>query len=745
MSDDSFEFSDDDELSALISNQSTANGPNHPNSHKVDYNNLSHYLYPSNMEERKYQRAIIATALLDNTLVALPTGLGKTFIAATIMLNFNRWFPDLKMVFMAPTRPLVAQQIKACAAITGIAASEMAILIEKPKTQRQSLWDQHRIFFTTPQVVDNDLRNGVVDAATISLLVMDEAHRAKGNYAYNNVAKHMARVNAAHRVLALTATPAATMDGVQELVDNLRVLKLEVRTDNLDDIVPYLKKKPIVRRRINPLTDISTLINLLAGAAQPIIDQATARKLIEVFNPIYLLKMAILEAQKKLQMDHSLGPQRFSAAPLLKVLAMVADGLRRLKIYGIKNFWPWFSEKYNELKRSKGKANRAFWDHENIEKVIEIAKGVAEDTSAPGHPKTTATIDELEVFFSEADDLLRVIVFTELRALALELVEAIGNRPEIGAKPHIFIGQAGGKNDEDHKKPDQFESGLDSSKHAHAKGMSQNVQKQVIADFKQGKYNVLIATSIGEEGLDIGEVDLIICYDHTALPIKNIQRMGRTGRKREGKVVLLFSGNEEKKFDQALAAYNQVQSQLQLRPELVSLHQLVRLVPPGYNPLYKKTFIDVPGENLAIVNEDDDEEILRIANLYFKPGKVRKKAREKKEPKKFFYPKEATGFTSVTDMLQRKHAKAVANEAPQNAPVDVFEVSDDDLPVYATVEDTPLGHLSLSLSSERQSKRAKLGSAPSANPIAKKYDNDMELELDDDVFNDGLDDLLRSR
>lgn len=52
--------------------------------------------------------------------MSLPTGLGKTFIAAVVMYNFFRWYPQGKVIFMAPTRPLVKQQIEACYDIMGI-------------------------------------------------------------------------------------------------------------------------------------------------------------------------------------------------------------------------------------------------------------------------------------------------------------------------------------------------------------------------------------------------------------------------------------------------------------------------------------------------------------------------------------------------------------------------------------------------------------------------------------------------
>lgn len=78
------------------------------------------WIYPTNYPVRDYQYNIVQRSLFTNTLVCLPTGLGKTFIAAVVMYNFYRWYPDGKVVFLAPTKPLVSQQIEACYNITGI-------------------------------------------------------------------------------------------------------------------------------------------------------------------------------------------------------------------------------------------------------------------------------------------------------------------------------------------------------------------------------------------------------------------------------------------------------------------------------------------------------------------------------------------------------------------------------------------------------------------------------------------------
>lgn len=102
-----------------------------PNYRGFDNNCGDSWIYPTNYPVRQYQYDICQTALFRNTLVVLPTGLGKTFIAAVVMYNLYRWYPRGKVIFMAPTRPLVAQQIEACYQIMGISKNDTAELTGK--------------------------------------------------------------------------------------------------------------------------------------------------------------------------------------------------------------------------------------------------------------------------------------------------------------------------------------------------------------------------------------------------------------------------------------------------------------------------------------------------------------------------------------------------------------------------------------------------------------------------------------
>ena len=202
------------------------------------------FVYPLNKPLRKYQYDIVARALYTDTLVALPTGLGKTFLAAVVMYNFYRWFPKGKIIFMAPSRPLVTQQISACHGIVGIPLHDAVEMTGKDAPEkRQEEWERRRVFYCTPQTVHNDLVTGKLDPTDVICLVIDEAHRGTGEYAYTGVVRFMMQKNPHFRVLALTATPGSNAEVVQTVIDNLHIGNIEVRTDESFDIRPYIHSK----------------------------------------------------------------------------------------------------------------------------------------------------------------------------------------------------------------------------------------------------------------------------------------------------------------------------------------------------------------------------------------------------------------------------------------------------------------------------------------------------------------------
>ncbi|CCK70610.1 3'-5' DNA helicase KNAG_0E03530 [Huiozyma naganishii CBS 8797] len=676
-------------------------GPSH---HSFRTEELDYYVYPTNLQKRTYQYDIVRESLLQNVLCAIPTGMGKTFIASTVMLNFFRWTKTAKIIFMAPTRPLVAQQIQACLGITDIPNDETAILLDKSRKNRETIWKEKRVFFATPQVVENDLKRGVLDPKEIICIVIDEAHRGIGSYAYANVVQFIDRFNTSYRVLALTATPGATLENVQEVVDKLNISKIELRTEESADVLRYMKEKHKEKITVGLSMEIEDIIEQLGIAIMPVLKQAIELEIYDHCAPSQINAFVAMQKSQKIITNPSI-PEgiKWRDFFILQLLNHMGQMLKRIKIYGIRTFYSYFKNKYNEfttkynLGKSTNKIAASFYYHPILRTLRKQCDAYLEDPKFLGHDKLQHIRDELAEFFSEGNATMsRVIIFTELRESALEIVKCVDAMDDHHIRPHIFIGQARAKEgfddvefkrknqpkgrkkvdrlkrqEEDaeiererQKKKDQEKlersaSRTGSSEDAQINGMTQKQQKDIIHRFKQGEYNVLICTSIGEEGLDIGEVDLIICYDTTSSPIKNIQRMGRTGRKRHGRIMLLFSSNEERKFEKAMEDYSNLQKLI--GQNYITYKKSDRILPPEITPRCVEEFIPINEQNEEVSHMGDTDEVIRYATqcmLGKKPKLKEKKKVKKPEPpksiKRFFMPSNVeTGIVPASNLVEK--------------------------------------------------------------------------------------------
>jgi hypothetical protein len=106
--------------------------------------------------------------------------------------------------------------------------------------KRARLWQTKRVFYCTPQVVQKDLASGIVPCESISLVVIDEAHKAVGQYAYAVLAAELSRANPRFRILALSATPGKDKFKVQEIITNLMIQGLEYKSETDFDVKPYV-------------------------------------------------------------------------------------------------------------------------------------------------------------------------------------------------------------------------------------------------------------------------------------------------------------------------------------------------------------------------------------------------------------------------------------------------------------------------------------------------------------------------
>ncbi|KAF2099412.1 P-loop containing nucleoside triphosphate hydrolase protein, partial [Rhizodiscina lignyota] len=592
-----------------------------PTHHKLDAEGIKTWVYPTNLGTiRDYQFNIVARGLFHNTLVALPTGLGKTFIAATIMFNWFRWTKDAQIVFAAPTRPLVAQQIEACFNIVGIPRSQTSMLTGGiSQGLRAEEWATKRVFFCTPQTLLNDLKLGTCDPKRIVLFVADEAHRATGAYAYVEVVKFLRRFNESVRVLGLTATPGGDVEGVQKVIDGLKISRVEIRTEQSLDIRSYVHKRKIEKVVFDNSEEMVMLMDLYSKAVQPVLNVLTGQNAYWQKDPIALTPFGLTKAKQAWFASdagkHANVGVKGMVSSIFAILAGLAHGMELLKYHGITPFFHSLQAFRTQLDEgSKSKYKKQINESPHFEKMMVRLRAWVGDPEFVGHPKLSHLRQEVLNHLMDAGEGTRIMVFAHFRDAAEEIVNVL-NRDKPMVKAHVFVGQAGSK---------------------HSEGMTQKKQEEIVQKFKNGEYNTLVATSIGEEGLDIGEVDLIICYDSKASPIRMLQRMGRTGRKREGKIVLFqMRGKEENDAEKAKDSYEKMQEMIADGGRFNFHDDLSRrILPKEVQPIVDKRVIEIPLENSQ-------------AGL---PTPTRKR-KVKRPQKKFHMPDGvATGFVTVSSM-----------------------------------------------------------------------------------------------
>ena len=613
-----------------------ANRDEPPPHHQIDPDAMKTWVYPTNLGKiRDYQFNIIHRGLYHNLLCALPTGLGKTFIAATIILNWYRWTKSAQIVFVAPTKPLVAQQVEACFNIAGIPRSQTTMLTGDVSTAlRSEEWNNKRVFFMTPQTLINDLKTGICDPKRIVLLVIDEAHRATGAYAYVEVVKFVRRFNDNFRVLALTATPGDSVETVQRVIDGLEISRCEIRTEQSLDIREYVHQKEITKQVFDPTEEIELIQGFFAQAAQPMLDIVNKVNAYWLKDPLRLTRYGCLEASHKYMRSdaarHANPGLKNMVRSAFDVLGALGQALELLKYYSIRGFYEKllkFRAEANDPKK-KGKYRKQVDKSEPFERMMVRLHAWTSDPDWLGHPKLEQVRSDVLQHFIDAGEgengkrtSTRVEIFSKYRESVEEICRVLQRDSPI-VRPHQFVGQSSSKNSE---------------------GMSQKKQLEVTNKFKNGDYNVLVSTSVGEEGLDIGEVDMIVCYDSSASPIRLLQRMGRTGRKREGRVVWMqMRGKEQIDATKAIDNYEKMQELIASGDQFNFHHDRSRrMVPKEIQPIVDKRVVEIPIENTQRTPSD----FLPV------PTKKGRGKLPKRPAKKFHMPDGVrTGFTMAGRM-----------------------------------------------------------------------------------------------
>ncbi|MBN3037213.1 MAG: DEAD/DEAH box helicase [Candidatus Diapherotrites archaeon] len=456
------------------------------------------------LQSREYQEILAARAEdKGNTLIVAPTALGKTAIAVLVAVNALEKHPDKKVLFLAPTKPLAAQHMKSFSEFTTIERTAL-FTGETPAKDRAGMWTESTVVFATPQTIQSTIFASQIDLSDVALLIVDEAHRAVGDYAYVFIADSFVRKSSGS-ILALTASPGGTREKIHEICQNLFIQNVEVRGEKDEDVQPYVNQKLVEWKTLELPVEFyeikSLLETVMTNSLKNLKDMGFARNTsLKWYNRTNLLKMNqyLLRIKGK-------EPRAYKAISEVAALMKLYHAHELLETQGVEQLASYFEK----LGKESTKASKRITSCLEIRKAVYLVSKMK--AGGVDHPKLQALYEVLK------DENGQAIVFTQYRSSA-KRIDAFLSEKNVNSR--VFIGQT-------------TKEGM--------KGMRQKEQLERLQRFKDKEFQVLVCTSVGEEGLDIPSVDLVVFYEPVPSEIRKIQRAGRTGRHKEGRVVIFIT------------------------------------------------------------------------------------------------------------------------------------------------------------------------------------------------------------
>jgi ERCC4-related helicase len=531
---------------------------------------ISHPLIRKNsVEFRTYQSNISQSAFNRNTLVILPTALGKTIISLLVCANTLYNYKDKRVLIMAPTRPLVIQHMNSFFSVLKMLEDQIAAVTGKiVPYARRAIWNKPeiRLVFATPEVVKNDIEENRLSLNGFTLLVFDEAHRAVKDYAYTFIAKEYVKQSIYPLILALTASPGSDKQRMKEVCDNLFIEHVEYRSEEDPDVRQYINPIEVEWKYLDLPSEYQYIISNLKSILHEKIRWLIQHRILSQKDPRWIFKRNLIDAgdqiryNLELTMEEERGPlyvalmQQSSALSLMYCTELIESQ----GSYSLKAFLDRIEEEGHGVASGTGsggssgssKSHQSILNDSRIKEVRTLVSNLTTE-----HPKITYIVNLLRnryhssnftqnsnakkdgqynrqeekldpgsdynrrhnhlIPYHDLQNNSRTLIFTQYRDSARHIVEMLSKN---GINASRFVGQAKRQGDI---------------------GMKQDEQTSILESFRNGEFDVLVATSIAEEGLDIPQVDLVIFYEPIPSEIRYIQRRGRTGRMSAGSVIIL--------------------------------------------------------------------------------------------------------------------------------------------------------------------------------------------------------------
>ena len=468
-------------------------------------------LNPGFIERRAYQTQLATAARDAHTLVCLPTGLGKTTVSLLVTADRLNTVGG-KVLFLAPTKPLVQQHAEFYREALSIPDEEVVVFTGEIRPEdRADRWTDARIVIATPQVVENDLVGSRISLADVTHLTFDECHRATGEYAYVYIAERYHDDADDPLVTGMSASPGGDKESILTVCRNLGLEEVEVMTEGDADVAEYTHDTSVEWERIELPEEI---LGIRDALNEVITDRLEKLKSLGVTNTTQpdvsqkQLNRMRGKLQELMDADKSEGYKGMSTHAEVMKLRRAVELVETQSVESVRRYF----ERQRNAARSSGasKASQRLVAEPKVREAMRLSE------SFDGtHPKfSRARILLAQTLGIEGGE--RVIVFTESRDTAEALTDFLSESFDT----RRFVGQGDKETSE---------------------GMTQTEQQSTLDAFRNGEFEVLVSTSVAEEGLDVPEVDLVLFFEPVPTAIRSIQRKGRTGRQADGRVVVLLA------------------------------------------------------------------------------------------------------------------------------------------------------------------------------------------------------------
>lgn len=521
---------------------------------------MKQLLRTDELESRAYQEVIAASAVDENTLVVLPTGLGKTIIAAMVA---SRKLNNGKVLFLAPTRPLVEQHLETFDTFLEIPRVDMEVMTGNTRPEkRYELWRERSCFFATPQVVENDLVSGEVPNEEFSLVIFDEAHRASGKYPYVFISEKFRC-----QKLAMTASPGGNKEEIMDVAEKLEITNFEVRTEEDADVEPYIEDKELNWHHVSLDNRFKQAKQDLDAAKRNQLKELKRLGQAESVSNVNKGELLDLQGEIRSKLSSSDDSKLYEAVSVVATALKITQAIELLETQGVSQCHEYLKGLENDSSKA---AARALQDEKlrSARSMVEYLRKKGEE-----HPKLEKLREILDI-----DEGENAIVFTEYRASASNIAEELETS---GLRAETFVGQQGDA------------------------GMSQTEQIESLERFEDGDFDVLVSTSVGEEGLDVPAVDHVVFYEPVSSGIRDIQRSGRTGRQEEGSVHVLIAENTR---DEGVY-WSSHHKKKRMKATLRELKDDDRVEGDGQRSL--ESYEEQEGSSLEIVADDRENQVAK--------------------------------------------------------------------------------------------------------------------------------------